>query len=67
MPDIFYGKKVRDLNHLQDRIDEALTTATEDMLTNVWRELEYLLNTCRATIGTHTDIYSIRYVTNCLR
>lgn len=38
---------------------KGMPTVTEDMLTNVCRELEYRLETCRATNGAHTDIFTM--------
>lgn len=54
---IVYSQKIRDLNHLKNRINEAMTTITEEMLANVWREVEYCLDICQATKGAHIEIY----------
>lgn len=54
---IVYREKIRDLNHLRNRINEAMTTVNKDMLTNVWAELDYRLDICRATNGAHIEIY----------
>ena len=54
-----YSQKIRALNHLKNRINEAMTTITEEMLTNIWREVEYRLDICRATKGAHIEIYEL--------
>lgn len=54
---IVFSQKIRDLNHLKNRINEAMTTITEEMLANVWREVDYRLDICRATKGAHIEIY----------
>lgn len=44
---------------------KGMPTITEDMLTNVCRELEYRLEICRATNGAHTDSYYVVMKKNC--
>lgn len=38
---------------------KGMPTFTKEMLTNLCRELEYRLETCRATNGAHKDIYYV--------
>jgi hypothetical protein len=47
-----YRRKVRDLADLRQRIVEAVELITAPMLINMWQELEYHLDICRATTGT---------------
>jgi len=46
---------MRDLQHNSDNDD--LEVITLHMLINTWQELEYHLDICRATIGTHIEVY----------
>lgn len=43
------------MNELLERINEAIQTITRGMLQNVWMELDYRLDTCRATRGAHIE------------
>ena len=52
-----YRRKVRDLADLRQRIVEAVELVTAHMLLNTWQELEYCLDICRATTGTHIEVY----------
>ncbi|GBN46861.1 hypothetical protein AVEN_83923-1 [Araneus ventricosus] len=45
-----------DVEELRARIQAAVCTATEDMLKNTWRELEYCVDILRATKGAHVEI-----------
>jgi hypothetical protein len=54
---IFYLVKINDLQHLKARIRDAVATVTPNMLQATWNEVEYRLNICRATKGTHIKIY----------
>jgi hypothetical protein len=42
---------------LRQRIIEAVKLITPHMLINTWQELEYRLDICRATTGTHIELY----------
>lgn len=44
-----------DLHELQNRIEAAVATITEDTLLNVWEELSYRLDVCRVTNGAHIE------------
>ena len=55
--DVVYRRKVRDLADLRQRIIEAVELITPHMMINTWQELEYRLDICRATTGTHTEVY----------
>jgi hypothetical protein len=47
----------RRLAFLRQRIIEAVELITPHMLINMWQELEYRLDICRATTGAHTEVY----------
>jgi len=55
--DVVYRRKVRDLADLRQRIIEAVELITPHMLINMWQELEYRLDICRATTGAHIEVY----------
>jgi len=55
--DVVYRRKVRDLADFRQRIIEAVELITPHMLINTWQELKYRLDICRATTGTHTEVY----------
>ena len=48
--------KVRDMQHLKQRITQAVLTVTPRMLRNVWRDLDYRLDIVRATNGAHVEL-----------
>ena len=50
-------KKVRDIDHLQHRIIEAIDRVTVDILARTWQEIEYRLDVVRATDGAHVEVY----------
>lgn len=54
---LVYSEKIRDIDHLRQRIVAAVESVTPDMLTNTWREIEYRLDICRATNGSHIEVY----------
>ena len=55
--DRVYRTPVRDVETLQSRIIEVLAIVNEEMLENTWREIEYRLDTLRATNGAHVEVY----------
>ena len=55
--DIVYRTKVWDINDLQQRISNAITTIDEAMLQRTWQEIEYRLDVLRATNGAHIEVY----------
>ena len=55
--DRVYRTPVRDVETLQSRIIEVLSTVNEEMLENTWREIEYHLDILRATNGAHVEVY----------
>jgi hypothetical protein len=52
-----YGEKMRDLQHLWERIATAIATVTPDIIQQTWHEIEYCLDVCLATnIWKHTRV-----------
>jgi hypothetical protein len=45
-----YQVKINDLQHLKDRMRDAVATVTPNMLQATWNEVEYRLDICRATM-----------------
>jgi hypothetical protein len=52
-----YIVKIRDLDHLQQRITAALATNTMRMLHHTWTETEYRLDVCRFRNCAHFEAY----------
>ena len=43
------------LNELKQRITTAVASVDEDMLRSIWTELDYLIDICRVTKGSHIE------------
>ena len=43
------------LNEMKQRITTAVASAEEDMLRSVWTELDYRIDICRVTKGSHIE------------
>ena len=43
------------LNELKQRITTAFASVDEDMLRSVWTELDYCIDICRVTKGSHIE------------
>ena len=54
---IVYAAKIRNIQHLQERITSAIETVTRDMIQKTWQEIEFRLDVSRATNGTHIEMY----------
>jgi len=54
---IVYAEKVRNIQHLQERITSAIETVTRGMIQKTWQEIEFRLDVSRATNGGHIEIY----------
>ena len=54
---IVYAEKIRNIQHLQDRITSAIETVTRDMIQKTWQEIEFRLEVFRATNGAHIEIH----------
>lgn len=53
---IVYSQKIRDVAHLKERIYEAVSSVTRDMLHSVWAEIDHRLDVCRAIGGGHIEM-----------
>jgi len=45
------------LHELKTRIREACANTDQEILHNVWQEVEYRFDVARATHGAHTELY----------
>jgi len=54
---IVYAEKIRNIQHLQERITSAIETLTRDMIQKTWQEMEFRLDVSRATNGAHIEMY----------
>ena len=54
---IVYSEKIRNIQHLQERITSAIETVTRDMMQKTWQEIEFRLNVPRATNSAHIEMY----------
>jgi len=54
---IVYIEKIRNIQHLQDRITSAIETVTRDMIQKTWQEIEFRLDVSRATNSAHIEMY----------
>lgn len=52
------GKLVK-INHLEERIIATVDPVTPIILANIWQEVEYRLDVCRARNGSHVKTYLI--------
>ena len=54
---IVYAEKIRNIQHLQERITSAFETVTRDMIQEMWQEMEFRLDVSRVTNGAHNEMY----------
>jgi len=54
---IVYAEKIRNIQHLQDRITSAIENLTRDMIQKTWQEVEFRLYVSRATNVAHIEMY----------
>ena len=54
---IVYAEKIRNIQHLQERITSATETVTRDMIQKTWQEIGFRLDISRAINGAHTEMY----------
>ena len=54
---IVYAEKIRNIQHLQDRITSAIETVTRDLILKTWQEIEFSLDVSRATNVAHIEMY----------
>ena len=55
--DKVYSVKIRDIDHLKERITEAVRSVTPTMMNNVWDEILERLNLCKDIGGAHLEVY----------
>jgi hypothetical protein len=48
---VMYSVRIRNIQYLKQRIREAATSVTADVLGRVHQEMECVFNICRATYG----------------
>ena len=48
---IVYAEKIRNIQHLQERITSTIETVTRDMIQKTWHKMEFRLDVSRATNG----------------
>jgi len=54
--DKLFSTPIAGITNLKERITDAPTTVTEDVLENTWRETDYRLDVLRATKGAHVEV-----------
>jgi len=54
---IVYAEKIRNIQHLQERITSDIETVTRDMIQKTWQEIEFRLDVSRATNGAYIEMY----------
>ena len=54
---IVHAEKIRNIQHLQERITSDIETVTRDMIQEMWQETEFRLDVSRATNGAHIEMY----------
>jgi len=54
---IVYAEKIRNIQHLQERITSAIENVTRDMIQKTWQEIEFRLDVSRTTNGAHIEMY----------
>ena len=50
-------RRLRNIQHLQERITSAIETVTRDMIQKTWQEIEFRLDVSRATNVAHIEMY----------
>jgi hypothetical protein len=48
---IVYAEKLRNIQHLQERITLAIETVTQDIIQKMWQKIEFRLDVSRVTNG----------------
>lgn len=54
--DRVYSERIRDVDHLRERIINACNEVTPEMLRNTWRELRLRLQTLQENGGHHVEL-----------
>ncbi|KAG8290860.1 hypothetical protein J6590_074110 [Homalodisca vitripennis] len=53
---IVHSEKIRNTDHLRERVRDAIESVTQEMLKHVWQEIESRFDTCRSIYGGHIEI-----------
>jgi len=54
---IVYAEKIRNIQHLQERITSAIENVARDTIQKTWQEIEFRLDVSRATNDAHIEMY----------
>jgi len=54
---IVYAEKIRNMQHLQERITSAIENVRRDMIQKTWQEIEFGLEVSRATNNAYIEMY----------
>ena len=54
---IVYAEKIRNIQHLQERITSAIETVIRDVIQKPWQEIEFRLDVSRAIKVAHIEMY----------
>ena len=54
---IVYAEKIRNIQHLQERITSAIESVARHIIQKTWKEIEFSLDISRATNGAHIEMY----------
>jgi hypothetical protein len=52
-----YAEKIRNIQHLYERITSAIETVTRDMIQKTWQEIGFRFDVSRATNGAQIETY----------
>jgi hypothetical protein len=54
-----YSVRIHNIQHLKQRIREVSASVIPDLLGQVWQEMTYRLDVCKATNGGHIELGQI--------
>ena len=54
---IVYAEKIRNIQHLQERITSAIEIVIRDMIQKPWQEIKFSLDVSRATNVAHIEMH----------
>jgi hypothetical protein len=54
---IVFAEKIRNIQHLQERITSATKTITRDVIQKTWQEIEFRLDVSRAKNVAYIEMY----------
>jgi len=53
---IVYAEKIKNIQHLQERITSAIEIVKRDMIQKTWQEIQFRLDVSRATYVAHIEM-----------